>query len=147
MNGGNDATAMFRDHVVLVTGAASGIGLSTARLFLEAQASVVGADVDEAALDRVHAGLGDRFVPAVCNIASEPAVATTAELVEKRFGRLDVLVNNAGRGTLVPLEAMQETDFYSHYDVLVKGPMLMVKHRRTSASPPTMPRVLGSMAS
>jgi NAD(P)-dependent dehydrogenase (short-subunit alcohol dehydrogenase family) len=121
-------TRMFEDYVVLITGAASGIGYSASQLFIEEQATVIGGDFDEAALDRARAALGERFVPRACDVSSEAQVAATAQFVEKEFGKLDVLINNAGRGMLVNLEAMQEADFYWHYDVLVKGPMLMVKH-------------------
>ena len=119
---------MFNDYVVLITGAASGIGYAASRLFTEAHATVIGADRDAAALDQARAALGERFVPRICDVSVEPEVAATAQFAEGQFDKLDVLVNNAGRGMLVNLETMQETDFYWHYDVLVKGPMLMVKH-------------------
>jgi NAD(P)-dependent dehydrogenase (short-subunit alcohol dehydrogenase family) len=119
---------MFEGYVVLITGAASGIGYSASQLFIEERATVIGADLDQAALDRARAAIGERFVPKACDVASEAQVAATAQFVEQEFGKLDVLINNAGRGMLVNLEAMQEADFYWHYDALVKGPMLMVKH-------------------
>jgi NAD(P)-dependent dehydrogenase (short-subunit alcohol dehydrogenase family) len=118
---------MFNGYVVLITGAASGIGYSAAQLFMQEHATVIGADADEAALDRARA-LGEHFIARTCDVCREAEVAATAQFVEKEFGKLDVLVNNAGRGMLVNIEAMQEADFYWHYDVLVKGPMLMVKH-------------------
>ncbi len=119
---------MFTDYVVLITGAASGIGYSASQRFIQEHATVIGADVDEAALNQARAALTERFVSRVCDVANEAQVAATAQFVEREFGKLDVLVNNAGRGMLVNLEAMQEADFYWHYDVLVKGPMLMVKY-------------------
>ncbi len=119
---------MFNHHVVLITGAASGIGYAASQLFIQEHATVVGADVDEAALGRARAALGERFVARVCDVSNETQVAATAQFVEGEFGKLDVLINNAGRGMLVALETMQEADFDWHYDVLVKGPMLMVKH-------------------
>lgn len=119
---------MFKNCVVLITGAASGIAYCAAQLFVQEQATVIGADMDRAALDRARATLGERFVATVCDVSNKGQVAATAQSVEKAFGKLDVLVNNAGRGTIVNIENMQEADFYWHYDVLVKGPMLMVKH-------------------
>ncbi len=130
---------MFKDVIVLITGAASGIGFGTARLFISEGATGVGFDLEAAALARTRDDLGERFVSRPGDVSNEADIAAAARFVEERFGRLDTLVNNAGRGTLVQMEAMQESDFYWHYDVLVKGPMLMVKHfaplLRKSANP------------
>ena len=119
---------MFEGHVVLITGAASGIGLESARLFLEEGAIVVGADLDEAALAKAGETLGERFFPRPCDITQEDQVAALAEFVGQAHGKLDTLFNNAGGGTLVSIETMQEADFDFHYQLNVKGPMLMVKH-------------------
>lgn len=82
--------------VALVTGAASGIGRSTAQRYVEAGATVVAADLDQSAVDAVADELGERAVGLACDVtdtaAADSAVATTVE----RFGRLDVLANIAG---------------------------------------------------
>lgn len=119
---------MFENYVVLITGAGSGIGYSSSRLFIEEQGTVIGADLDAAALDRARAELGERFLPRTCDVCDEAAVGAMAAFVEREIGKLDVLVNNAGRGMLAAFETVTEDDFYWHYDVLVKGPILMVKH-------------------
>ena len=78
--------------VAIITGAASGIGRATADLFVERGAKVVGVDQN----DTVHELSSGSFVPLVADVAAdgiaEPAVATAIA----RFGRLAVLVNNAG---------------------------------------------------
>lgn len=130
---------MFEDAIVLITGSASGIGYETARLFVDKGATVVGFDLDGTVLDGVRDGLGERFVSCSGDVSNEADIAAAARFVAERYGRLDTLVNNAGRGNLVSMEAMRESDFHWHYDVLVKGPMLMVKHfaplLRKSANP------------
>jgi NAD(P)-dependent dehydrogenase (short-subunit alcohol dehydrogenase family) len=85
--------------VALVTGAAAGIGRATARVFAEAGARVGLCDLDEAGgADTVHAierqGGEALFVPA--DVADPRAVRRFVEQVAARFGRIDVLVNNAG---------------------------------------------------
>ncbi|MBI4832177.1 MAG: SDR family oxidoreductase [Candidatus Lindowbacteria bacterium] len=130
---------MFNNCVVLITGAASGIGLESSKLFLQEGAIVVGADFNEQALAEAGKKLGDRFFPQRCDVTKEDHVGALAQFLDKSHGKLDTLINNAGAGNLVGLETMQESDFNFHYDINVKGPMLMVKHciplLRKSANP------------
>ena len=119
---------MFKDYVVLITGAASGIGLDTARQFIENHAEVVAVDFDEKTLTAAAEKLGKSYHPQLCDISKEDQVAAVAKYVDDTFGRLDVLVNNAGVGRLAAVEYMREEDFYYHYEVNVKGTMLLVTH-------------------
>ncbi len=88
----------FRDKVALVTGGGSGIGEATARAFADAGAKVLITDLDEENGRRVADALGDAGVFFRADAASaEDAEAAVAEAV-RRFGGLDVAVNNAGIG-------------------------------------------------
>jgi len=94
----------FKDKVVVVTGAASGIGLATARAFAESQARVALTDVNVAAGEAAASELksvGDvRFFRLdVTDRASADALASE---IEREFGRLDVLVNAAGWDVIEP---------------------------------------------
>ena len=130
---------MFKDYVVVITGAASGIGLETAKRFLDDQAKVVGVDIDEKQLDRANESLGSSFTAKLCNITKEDEIVSLRDYVEDNFGKLDVLVNNAGGGKAISPEGITEEDFYFHYDLNVKGPMLFAKYfiplLKKSASP------------
>jgi len=119
---------MFKDYIVLVTGAASGIGLGAAAQFIENHAEVVAVDFDEKTLKSAAEKLGKSYHPQLCDISKEDQVAAVAKYVSDTFGRLDVLVNNAGVGRLTAIEYMKEEDFHYHYEINVKGPMLMVTH-------------------
>ncbi|MBT8766033.1 SDR family NAD(P)-dependent oxidoreductase [Metapseudomonas boanensis] len=90
----------LKGKVALVTGAGSGMGRATAELFAAEGASVVVVDIDEAAAQRTVAGLANRedCLAAACDIADGESVVRLFAEVEKRYGRLDVLVNNAGLG-------------------------------------------------
>jgi 3-oxoacyl-[acyl-carrier protein] reductase len=119
---------VFKDTIVLVTGAASGIGLQITRQFIEEGATVVGADINEKNLKDTGEQLGDRFVAKLCDITKAEQIRDLCKYVEGEFGRLDVLVNNAAAGHLQDPEEIEEKDFYFNYDVLLKGPVLLVKH-------------------
>ncbi len=86
----------LQDKVALITGAASGIGLESARRFVQEGARVTVVDVDEAAGERAAAELKDRghFVRADVSRAKD-CEHMVAE-AERQFGQLDILFNNAG---------------------------------------------------
>jgi NAD(P)-dependent dehydrogenase (short-subunit alcohol dehydrogenase family) len=89
----------FENTVALVTGAASGMGLATAKAFAERGASVVLADSNEAS---VHAAVedlvaaGHKALAIRCDVVDERQVATMLEQTVSTFGRLDAAFNNAG---------------------------------------------------
>ena len=89
----------FSGQVALVTGAAAGMGLDTARAFAAAGASVVLADVDEAALHTATdelATAGHQALGIACDVADEDQVAALVDRTVETFGRLDMAFNNAG---------------------------------------------------
>ena len=89
----------FTGQVALVTGAASGMGLATARAFTDAGAAVVLADIDESALRQVTDALtasGRQALGVVCDVADEEQVAAMVDRTVTTFGRLDMAFNNAG---------------------------------------------------
>lgn len=101
----------FTGKSVLVTGAASGIGAACARAFAAAGANVVMADINEAknrdAADLIMIDTNANCVPHASNVASEADCAALVLRALDEFGRIDVLVNNAGvvaPGTILDLE-------------------------------------------
>ncbi|WP_166363654.1 SDR family NAD(P)-dependent oxidoreductase [Pseudomonas akapageensis] len=90
----------LKHKVALVTGAGSGMGRATAALFAAEGASVVLADIDQTAAQQTLQmidGRGDCLAVG-CDIADSESVRRMFAEVERRYGRLDVLVNNAGLG-------------------------------------------------
>ena len=88
--------------VAVVTGGASGIGLGIARALVRADTDVVIADLDadraqSVAAELTAAGQGRRVVAVTCDVTSDADVAALAQLVRDEFGRIDIVVNNAGR--------------------------------------------------
>src|SRR5215207_4774288 len=89
----------FSGKVALVTGAASGMGLATARAFAEAGAAVVLADFREdavrAAAEEMVAA-GRKAIAVRCDVSDDAQVAAMVDRTVSEFGRLDAAFNNAG---------------------------------------------------
>lgn len=98
-----------------VTGAASGIGLGIARALAGAKLNIALADIEEAPLERACAEiqvLGVQATATVLDVADREGMYRAAEDVERVFGRVDVLVNNAGVGFVgTPLDEIRDQDF------------------------------------
>ncbi len=89
----------FRDQVVVVTGAAVGIGATMAGMFAREGGRVAVLDIDVARLDEVARGIaadGAEVLAQRCDVTSPADVGRSVDTVVGRWGRLDVLVNNAG---------------------------------------------------
>src|SRR5947209_9289868 len=89
----------FEGKVALVTGAAAGMGLATARAFAEAGAAVVLADFKEDTVKAAAAELvaaGHKAVAIRCDVADDDQVAAMVDRTVSEFGRLDAAFNNAG---------------------------------------------------
>jgi 2-deoxy-D-gluconate 3-dehydrogenase len=112
------------DQVALVTGASQGIGFGLAKALAHAGATVAVAARSEADLERLveeiraEGGAAEPFLLDVRDVAQTQA---TFEAVRARFGRLDVVVNNAGLGANHPAVAVTEADWDEMMAVNLKG--------------------------
>lgn len=87
----------FKGKTVIVTGAASGIGRGVAERFWREEANVVLCDIDEKKLGEAAAGLpGDRTISQRCDVTQFAEVSALVDAAVRRFGAVDVMVNNAG---------------------------------------------------
>lgn len=115
--------------VAVVTGAARGIGLATARAFLDAGWRAVLIDIDGAALDRAASALtpGNAVLAIPADVADPDQVRAAADRVEDAFGRADALVNNAGIAVFKPILDTTYEEWRRVLDVNLTGPFLMTQ--------------------
>jgi NAD(P)-dependent dehydrogenase (short-subunit alcohol dehydrogenase family) len=141
--GGAGVVYDFSEAVVLVTGAARGMGRDIARRFAGFGAAVVASDVAghvdalgyETAgspdLDATVAEIrsdGAEAHAAPADVRDERQVAALVDETVERYGRLDILVNNAGVYTGAPVTELTEAQWDAAVDTNLKGPFLCAKH-------------------
>jgi NAD(P)-dependent dehydrogenase (short-subunit alcohol dehydrogenase family) len=115
--------------VATITGGASGIGAGTVRRFVEEGAKVLIADLDQAKGDALAADLGSATAFLRTDVSKEDDIAAMVAETTDRFGRIDVLFNNAGfGGALGPIESTTVADYDLTMDVLLKSVFLGIKH-------------------
>jgi NAD(P)-dependent dehydrogenase (short-subunit alcohol dehydrogenase family) len=118
--------------VALVTGGASGIGAAVAELLAQEGATVVATDVDELRGPEVVAGIakaGGKAIFLQQDVTSEPRWTEIVAEIGKRYGRLDILVSNAGIGIAVPsITEMTLEDWRRQNAINLDGVFLSVKH-------------------
>jgi NAD(P)-dependent dehydrogenase (short-subunit alcohol dehydrogenase family) len=129
----------FEAKVALVTGAASGIGLATAKRLGSEGTRVVIADIDDkksstAARAVKAAGAPDAWAVR-CDVSQEAQVEAAVKGALERFGRLDVLVNNAGLMVFKPLEEHSEDDWLRVLRVDLLGAFFFTKQAFLTMKP------------
>ena len=117
------------DRIALITGAARGIGLATAKRFLAEGFRVALLDIDGETLARSVTALGEpeRTLALTCDVALPDQIEAAASQVKARFGALDALVNNAGHAVFKPALDTSLAEFQRTLDVNLTGPFLMTK--------------------
>lgn len=120
----------LENKVAIITGAAGGIGKSTAERFLKEGASVLLVDLNEQALKDTIAALDtDKAFYYAANVADENETKAYVQAALERFGKIDLFFANAGiEGVMKPIEEYPSEIFDRVYNVNVKGTFLGLKY-------------------
>jgi NAD(P)-dependent dehydrogenase (short-subunit alcohol dehydrogenase family) len=122
----------FSGKVALVTGAAAGMGLATAKAFVEAGAAVVLADFKEEAVKAAAQKLvaaGHKAIAVRCDVSDDARVAAMVERAVAEFGRLDAAFNNAGvMARIAPTADSTREDWERVIGINLRGVWSSMKH-------------------
>jgi NADP-dependent 3-hydroxy acid dehydrogenase YdfG len=116
----------INNAVVLVTGASSGIGAATARSASRAGAKVVLLARREDLIRQLAEELGEAL-PVRCDVTDGAQIAAAVRAAMDRFGRVDVLVNNAGQGSVSIIGEIDPEGFRAILNLNVVAPLLMMQ--------------------
>lgn len=113
-------------RVIVVTGAASGIGLACVERLVAEGARVVGGDLTTGAPD--VAGDGDRYRDLATDVTDEASVTSLFDEAESTFGRVDGVVNAAGVAGGGPVHLLDDAEWQRVIDINLRGTFLVAKH-------------------
>ncbi len=115
-------------RIAVITGAAGGIGRELVRLFAEDGITVIAVDLPGSAVAGVAAAMGDRHAAYTCDVSVEAEVVGMFRDIEARFGRVDILVNNAALGpTMMPTVDTDVAGFQKAIGVNLLGPFALAR--------------------
>ncbi len=121
-------TDVKEQRVWLITGASKGLGLQLTNLVLSLGHKVIATSRNTAALEQGITGNKENLFPLETNITSDQDVKNAIDLAVAHFGRIDVVVNNAGYSLVGSLEEMSDEEFRSTMDVNLFGTVNIIRN-------------------
>ncbi len=118
----------LKDKVAIITGAASGIGRATAELFAREGARVVVADKNGEGAQEVAQLIGNGSIAVTTDVSSSADVQRMIRATTDAFGRIDILINNAGYGIAATVVDTDEDDWDRLMSVNLRGTFLCSKY-------------------
>ncbi|RHW39435.1 3-hydroxybutyrate dehydrogenase [Lysinibacillus yapensis] len=119
---------MVQDKVVLITGSAQGIGFQVAQAFYGQGAKLVLADINEEKVKDAALSLGENAIGLKCDVTQEAEIQHVIQTAIDTFGRLDVLINNAGTQHVAMIEDFPTERFELLVKIMLTAPFVAIKH-------------------
>ncbi|MDB5100129.1 MAG: 3-hydroxybutyrate dehydrogenase [Cyanobacteria bacterium RYN_339] len=117
----------YSGRTLFITGAAGGIGLAVAQAFAQAGARVAIADLNAEAAQQAAAALPNGALGFGCDVTKEDQLNTAIDQAIAAFGRLDVLINNAGLQHVAPIEEFSTERFRLLVEIMLTAPFVAIK--------------------
>jgi dehydrogenase/reductase SDR family protein 4 len=122
------SAGLLKDKVTLITGASRGIGKAIAEVFAREGGNVVICGRNQATLDEVAREIGPRVHPVACHVGRLEDLSKMVESATRTFGRIDVLINNAGTNVAQgPCLEIDEARFDKMIEVNLKSAFRLIK--------------------
>jgi NAD(P)-dependent dehydrogenase (short-subunit alcohol dehydrogenase family) len=119
---------MKNSKVWFVTGASKGLGLTLVKQLLQAGHKVAATSRNTSSLENAVHIEDDSFLPIALNLSSDEHVAQAILQAEEKFGRIDVVVNNAGYGIGGSIEELSDRETRDSFDINVFGTINVIRH-------------------
>lgn len=119
---------MENKKVWFITGASKGLGLSLARLLLSVGHKVAATSRNTGSLTEAVNDESDAFLPLQVDLGNDDSVAAAIERTHQVFGRIDVVVNNAGYGIGGSIEELTDRETRDSFDINVFGTINVIRH-------------------
>ncbi|RVC42013.1 L-iditol 2-dehydrogenase [Mesorhizobium sp. M4A.F.Ca.ET.090.04.2.1] len=117
----------LNNRTALITGGARGIGLGFAQAYAREGAKVVIADIDFERATQAAAATGPAASAKKLDVSDLAAIESVAAEVDREFGGIDILVNNAAIFDMAPITDITEASYQKVFGINLKGPLFMMK--------------------
>ncbi len=118
---------MTDKRIWLITGCSTGFGRELAKVVAENDELVIGTVRKHQQIEELEALNNDKILGVALDVQDQQSIDKAGDIIGEKFGKIDVLVNNAGYGTIGPIEETSDEEIVRQFDVNVYGAIRMIK--------------------